>query len=100
MEQSSVAVELKATAPFCSAVTLNGRVMPQIPGPDISFAGWTYSLGVIRCWARQVFSAWARQAGRCALSYTPQPATLATMASESPVTKTRRVMRKHLRDAG
>jgi hypothetical protein len=91
---------LNATAPFCSAVTLNGRVRPQMPGPDISFAGWIYSLCVTRRWARQVFSACARQAGRVARSYTPQPATLPTIASETAVTKTRRVIQKDLRDAG
>ncbi len=41
MEQSSVAVELKATVPPASAVTLKGTVSPQMPGPLISAAGWT-----------------------------------------------------------
>ena len=42
--QSSVAVEFKVTVPSARAVTLNGCVRPQMPGPLISCEGLSEAL--------------------------------------------------------
>jgi hypothetical protein len=64
IEQSIVTGPSIDTVPFAIAATLNGCVIPQMPGPSISRAGVMKAEGWTRPRARQAFSAWVRQAGR------------------------------------